>query len=268
MQHSATHPSDSAGRPQGIVPPLAREQSWAAFLLAWVAAFSDAIGFLVLQQLGASFMSGNSLAMGVALGQLDWTSVLQRGLPILVFFLGNMLGFLVLTQVGRWGIRSPFAIVFGLEAVCMLAFLLLGTHALQGGIIRPFPSGTFYVCVALLTLSMGLQTATVRGAGGQSVRTTFVTGVLSDWAQALAQYLSWLHQQSTERQMRQAVRESMQQSSFRHLLLLGGVWGSYVVGAICGSALELRLALFALVFPLCVLVVLIVLDVFRPLGVD
>jgi uncharacterized membrane protein YoaK (UPF0700 family) len=268
MQHSATHPSDSAGRTPGIAPPLVHEQRWAAFLLAWAAAFSDAIGFLVLQQLGASFMSGNSMAMGVALGRLDWASVLQRGLPILVFFLGNMLGFLVLTQVRCWGMRSPFAVVFGLEAVCMLAFLLLGTHALHGGSIRPFPSGTFSLCVALLTLSMGLQTATVRGAGGQGVRTTFVTGVLSDWAQALTQYLSWLRQQCTERRMRQAVRESMQQASFRHLLLLGGVWASYVVGAICGSALEMRLALFALVFPLCVLAVLIVLDMFRPLEAD
>jgi uncharacterized membrane protein YoaK (UPF0700 family) len=57
----------------------------------------------------------------------------------------------------------------------------------------------------------------------------------------------------------------MQQASFRHLLLLAGIWGSYVVGAICGSALELRLALSALAFPLFVLAVLIVIDVFRPL---
>ena len=258
MQHSATPPSDSE-------TVQAREQSWAALLLAWVAAFSDAIGFLVLQQLGASFMSGNSMAMGVALGRLDWASVVQRGLPILTFFLGNMLGFLVLTQVGRWGIRSPFAVVFGFEAVCMLAFLLLGTHALEGGVIPPSPSGTFYLCLVLLTLAMGLQTATVRRAGGQGVRTTFVTGVLSDWAHAMTQYLSWLRQHSKEQRIRRAVRESMQQASFRHLLLLAGIWGCYVVGAICGSALELRMALSALAFPLCVLAVLIVLDVFWPL---
>jgi uncharacterized membrane protein YoaK (UPF0700 family) len=178
MQRITTHSSDSAGRPQGIAPHPAREPSWAALLLAWTAAFSDAIGILVLQQLGASFMSGNSLAMGVALWRLEWVVVLQRGLPILVFFLGNLLSFLVLTQVRRRGMRSPFAIVFGLEAVSLLAFLLLGTHALQGGVIPPF-SGTFSVCVMLLTLALGLQTATVRRAGGQSVRTTFVTGVRS-----------------------------------------------------------------------------------------
>lgn len=258
MQQSATHPSDST-------PAVAREQSWAALLLAWVAAFSDAIGFLVLQQLGASFMSGNSMAMGVALGRLDWPSVLQRGLPILAFLLGNLLGFLVLTQVRRWGIRSPFAIVFGLEAVCLLAFLLVGTPALEGGSIPPSPLGIFSVCVVLLTLAMGLQTATLRQAGGQGVRTTFVTGVLSDWAHLLTQYLSWLRQQPREQHVRQTMRKSMQQASFRHLLLLAGIWGCYVLGAICGSALELHLALFALAFPLFVLAVLIVLDLFRPL---
>jgi len=265
MQHSATHPSDSAGRPQGITPPQAREQSWAALLLAWVAAFCDAIGFLVLKQLGASFMSGNSMAMGVALGRLEWPSVLQRGLPILAFFLGNLLGFHVLTQVRRWGIRSSFAIVFGLEALCLLVFLLLGTNALVGGVIHPSPSGIFSMCVVLLTLAMGLQTATLRRAAGQGVRTTFVTGVLSDWAQALTQYLSWLREQPREQHVRQTLRNSMQQASFRQLLLLAGIWGCYVLGAICGSALELHMALSALVFPVCVLAVLIALDVFRPL---
>jgi uncharacterized membrane protein YoaK (UPF0700 family) len=216
MQQSATSPTDSA-------TILAREQSWAALLLAWVAAFSDAIGFLVLQQLGASFMSGNSMAIGVALGRLDWPSVLQRGLPIVAFFLGNLLGFLVLTQVQRWGIRSPFAVVFGLEAVCLLAFLVLGTHALERGIIRTSPSGIFAVCVVLLTLAMGLQTATVRRAAGQGVRTTFVTGVPSDWAHLLTQYLSWLRQQPREQHVRQTMRQSVQQASFRHLLLLAGI---------------------------------------------
>ena len=216
MHRILTHPSDSAGRPQGIALPLAREPGWAA-------AFSDAIGFLVLQQLGASFMSGNSLAMGVALGRLEWSAVLQRSLPILVFFLGNLLGFLVLTQVRSRGMRSPFAAVFGLEALCLLAFLLLGTHALEGRVIPPSPSWVFSLCVVLLTLAMGLQTATVRRAGGQGVRTTFVTGVLSEWAQAQTQYLSWLRKPPAERQRRAIVRESMQQASFRHLLLLGSL---------------------------------------------
>jgi uncharacterized membrane protein YoaK (UPF0700 family) len=125
------------------------------------------------------------------LGGWSGPSCESRGLPILAFLLGNLLGFLVLTQVRRRGMLSPFTIVFGLEALCLLAFLVLGAQALEGGIIRPSASGSFAGCVVLLTLSMGLQTATLRRVGSQSVRTTFVTGVLSDWADLLTQYLSW-----------------------------------------------------------------------------
>lgn len=78
----------------------------------------------------------------------------------------------------------PFAVVFGLEALCLLVFLVLGSRSLQRGVISPSPSGGFYLCMILLTLAMGLQTATVRRASGQGVRTTFVTGVLSDWTAA------------------------------------------------------------------------------------
>ncbi|MBV9019308.1 MAG: hypothetical protein JOZ71_01195 [Ktedonobacteraceae bacterium] len=59
MQQSATCPSDSA-------TAVVREQSWAALLLSWVAAFSDAIGFLVLQQLGASFWTPSGGRCGLA----------------------------------------------------------------------------------------------------------------------------------------------------------------------------------------------------------
>jgi uncharacterized membrane protein YoaK (UPF0700 family) len=259
----ATQPSvaRSSDSPTG----LTRMQIWAVLLLAWVAAFSDVIGYLVLQQLGASYMTGNSMAMGIALGSLDWASVLQRGLPILAFFLGNLLGFLVLTQVRTQRIRSPFAIVFGLELVCLLAFLLLGTHELDRSISRPVPTGIYSVCVVLLTLATGLQTSTIRRVGGQAVRTTFITGVLSDWAQNIVQYLSWLRQHLSEQPVRQTMQKSMQQASFRNILLLASIWGCYVLGAICGGILELHMALFALVFPMFILVVLIVLAVFQPL---
>lgn len=97
------------------------------------------------------------------------------------------------------------------------------------------------------------------------MRTTFMTGVLSNWAHLVTQYLSGVRQQPREQPVGQTLRKSVQHASLRHLLLLVGIWGCYVLGAICGSALVLYMALSALAFPLFVLVVLIVLDLFRPL---
>ncbi|GCE07321.1 YoaK family protein [Dictyobacter aurantiacus] len=244
------------------------EHMWAAFLLAWVAAFSDAIGFLVLQQLGASFMSGNSMATGVALGRLNWHAALHSGLPIIIFFIGNMLGFLVRTLARRWHLRSPFAIIFALELVLLLAFLLWGSRSFSRGSIRPFESGVFYVCTVLLTLAMGLQTATVRRVQGEYINTTFITGVLSNWARVLAQYLPWLREQLVQRSMLQVVRTPVHHASVRHFVVLSGLWVSYLLGAICGGVLELRFALTALVFPMVILVGLIVVDLVWPLELE
>jgi len=192
--------------PSAVEAIAERQQTWAALLLAWVAGFSDAIGFLVLQQLGASFMSGNSMATGASLGEMDWRSMFRYGFAILSFILGIILGILVSAQVRQWGIRSALAIVSGLEALCLLAFLIIGSIAFQHGAIPPSPAGMFYLCIALLTVAMGLQTIVIQRVHGQGVHTTFVTGMLNSWTQALIHYLFWLHMQATERHLRQALR--------------------------------------------------------------
>jgi uncharacterized membrane protein YoaK (UPF0700 family) len=241
-----------------------REQIWASCLLAWVAAFSDAIGFIVLQQLGASYMSGNSMSAGIAIGRADWQSAINHGLPIFSFLTGILLGNMVLRAARRRVVRSSFGIIFGLEAVCVFAFFIAGSHALQNGAIHSSETGVFYLCLILLTLAMGLQTATLRKIMNQSVRTTFVTGVLSDAADAFLSYLSWLRAQAKERGFRQTAKESLQQSSLRKFLLLGGIWSCYIFGAICGSFAEGRLSLTALFLPIGVLVALIIVDLARP----
>lgn len=257
MQRIATHAAD-------VPTHVVRDQVGSALLLAWVAAFGDAIGYLTLRQLGASYMSGNSMSSGVALGQAEWVALLNHGLPILSFVLGLLLGILVLLQMRHWGVRSGFAAIFVLEIVCMLAFIWVGSRALQQGVIPQSQPGVFYTCMILLTMAMGLQTATIRKIGTQGVRTTFITGVLSSLTEAFVQYVSWLHVQATERRFRQALGQSMQQPVFRNMLLLSGVWGCYVLGAICGSLLEARLSLSALLFPIGMLVLLIIADIVRP----
>jgi uncharacterized membrane protein YoaK (UPF0700 family) len=253
------------GQNNGVETIVAvREQIWAACLLAWVAAFSDAIGFIVLQQLGASYMSGNSMSAGIAIGRADWQSAINHGLPIVSFVGGILLGATVLSAAKRRGFRSSFGIIFGLEAVCLLAFFVVGNRSIQDGAIHSSVTGAFYSCLMLLTLAMGLQTATLRKIMNQSVRTTFITGVLSDAADALFNYLSWLRTQAKKGDFRQSAKESLHQPSVRKVLLLLGIWCCYLFGAICGSFAERLLFLTALFFPVGILVALIILDLARP----
>ncbi|HEX8289090.1 MAG TPA: YoaK family protein [Pyrinomonadaceae bacterium] len=243
---------------------VVREQVWAVYLLAWVAAFTDAIGYLSLHQLGASYMSGNSMNLGIALGREEWFSVINHGFPIFSFVTGNLLGVLIIKQANHRGVRNSFALIFGFEAVCILAFLFIGTCALHEGMISNSETSAFYFCMFLLTLAMGLQTTTLRKVRGNSAHTTFVTGALVNLTEAFINYFSWIWLELKAKRFRQILNESRQQKSFQQLLLLGGIWICYVFGAICGSVAERRFSLTALLFPIGALVTLIILDFARP----
>ena len=99
----------------------------------------------------------------------------------------------------------------------------------------------------------------------QKVRTTFVTGILTDFGYLIAKYLLWLYEQIKARGLWFSMRESMKQISFWHALLLGSIWCFYVFGALCCGYVESHLHLLALLFPLGVIVVVIGIDVFAPL---
>src|SRR6266516_6095185 len=127
-------------------------------------------------------MSGNSLAMGVALGRQEWPIVREPRLAHPGLPPGKPAGL----PRAHTGAAPGDAL-----ALCHRLWPGSAVSAGVSGTGRPGPGGRDHsslcfgkLCgyVVLLTLAMGLQTATVGRAAGQGVRTTFVTGVLSDWA--------------------------------------------------------------------------------------
>ena len=59
-----------------------------AFPLAVVAGYVDAVGFLTLAGLFVAHMSGNTVRLGVFVGDGDWSLAAQRLVPIIVFTIG------------------------------------------------------------------------------------------------------------------------------------------------------------------------------------
>jgi len=71
-------------------------------LLTGVAGFVDAIGYIGLGGLFASFMSGASVSLGVGLGDGYWEPV-QQGVMMIASFLGGvMLGTVLIGTTGAW----------------------------------------------------------------------------------------------------------------------------------------------------------------------
>ena len=245
-----------------------REQGWPAFLLSAVGGSVDAVGFLVLFHLFVAHMSGNSAALGAYFGQGQWQMGFRHLFPIPLFLFGIALGTILSETTTRWQLRSTFSVVLGLEATLLLLFMLFGIRMTHEGTIQAASALDFYLLAALPVLAMGLQNATLRRVGGFTLHTTYVTGILDGLAEEGVKYLYWVRDRTrghTVRRFRNILRLSPRQASFRRTLLCGGVWGSYIIGAVLGSVATHWWNLGSLALPLGALALMITVDLIRPL---
>jgi uncharacterized membrane protein YoaK (UPF0700 family) len=141
-----------------------------------------------------------------------------------------------------------------MEALLLVMFLVIGSQEMSQGRIRSEAGWLYYLLVALPSMAMGLQNATLTHFSPLTIRTTHVTGTLSHLADELAQYLVWLkaHTGSAGR-FCHAVRTSRAQPSFRAACFLTSVWLSCCAGAVLGAFLERPWQLLALVLPVAIL---------------
>jgi uncharacterized membrane protein YoaK (UPF0700 family) len=246
-----------------------RAKAWPAILLAWVAGFVDAVGYLTLFKLFTAHMSGNSAALGAYLGQGHWSEAFHRAFPIPLFVLGVALG-AGLTEIAvHRGVRSPFSIALGIEAMLLLLFMLLGNRELRAGTLRRDMGWVLYPLASLPSLAMGLQNATLRRVGSEHVRTTYITGMLTDMAESGVKYLFWLGAEARGRGMAGfvgALRRSSRQTSWFETLLSGGIWSAFIAGAALGGFMLGMWQLWSLSLPLVGLAVVIAQDLIRPIG--
>jgi uncharacterized membrane protein YoaK (UPF0700 family) len=141
-------------------------------VLTFVAGAVNAGGFLAIGQY-TSHMSGifAALADNLVLGALD---LVMAGLGVLLLFVAGAACSAILINWGRRrGWSDFYALPLMLEAALLFGFGLLGSFA-QGS------PGFILVAVVLLCFIMGLQNATVTKISGARIRTTHVTGMITD----------------------------------------------------------------------------------------
>ncbi|HEV3353950.1 MAG TPA: YoaK family protein [Acidimicrobiales bacterium] len=227
-----------------------REKAWVAMALALVGGCVDAVGYITLLGVFIAHMSGNSAAMGAHFGQGKTAAGLARAAPIPLFVIGVGGGAMLIEVLARRGVRSTAAVVLGLEATLLFAVMLLGDASLTHGVVAAQKGWTFYGLIVLAATAMGLQTSALRRLAGQTVRTTFVTGMLTHLGEEAAKFV---------------LPSSRPSASASRLRLLALVWLCYAAGAIFGGWAHDQWALNALVAPLVVLVALIGVDLIRPI---
>jgi uncharacterized membrane protein YoaK (UPF0700 family) len=188
--------------------------------LAFVAGATNAGAYLAVRQY-TSHMTGmlSGLADAIALGQ--W-GLAGAALGALLAFLSGAAVCALLVNYGRrreWS--SVYATPLLLEALLMLAFGLLGTRlAHVKGLFVP-------VTISLLCFMMGLQNAVITKVSHAEIRTTHVTGLLTDLGIELGKlvYVNRLGHAQEPRVL--ADRPRMQ--------LLGSLLAAFGLGGILGA---------------------------------
>jgi uncharacterized membrane protein YoaK (UPF0700 family) len=240
-----------------------------ALTLTAIGGFVDAVGYIALFQIFTANMSGNSVHIGITLGDLNFSNLPRPACAIVAFVAGMTLTRIAITIAARKGIQRFATYTLALEAL-LLALFARTTPAMEMGQVVDLHSALYFSLVALLAFAMGVQTATLTHVGAMTVYTTFVTGTLTKFSESLTRALFWCYDQAAQsrRRMFDIVRLAPKQRDMRETAFLAAVWNCYLVGATLGTFSKGRWELRSLYLPVAVLVVIIVVDQFRPIGVQ
>ncbi len=161
-------PDSVAGRdPSPVSRPLV------AVVLAVVAGFVDAVGFLHVVSVFPANQSGNVAFLGLSIGGASPAPGWAPPVAIAAFMVG--------AAFGRWsrvrvGPRRGAATVLGLELVLLTALAVVLVASGE----NPFTTTAAQVAgLAAAALAMGLQTEVIRTVAGVAVSTTFTTGAIA-----------------------------------------------------------------------------------------
>ena len=188
-------------------------------VLAFVAGATNAGGLLAVGQY-TSHMTGivSSVADNLVLGQVG------LALSGLIALLAFLVGAITTAWLVNWGLRHELRSAYGLplmvEAVLLLVFGLFGAAlGLMQAVLVP-------LTVVLLCFIMGLQNAVITKISQARIRTTHVTGLVTDLGIELGKllYVNRHPEMAPVRADRQRLRV--------HLQLIGCFLGGGVVGAL------------------------------------
>src|SRR5262249_55125597 len=138
---------DATGQisPGGRWPSPLATRSALVVLLAVAAGFSDALGYVALGRVFTANMTGNTILLGLAIGQGHLQAALRSVAALVGFSFGVLLANMITTRCREsslWPLRVTF-VVAG-EAVVLLIFTLWGTSV--------SPSSTGGVIIALVVV--------------------------------------------------------------------------------------------------------------------
>lgn len=251
-----------------------RENAVAAIALSGVAGFVNSAGFLAVG-VYTSHVTGSFSRLASAGADGAWAAAGDLALLVGAFFLGAFASSMMveLTNLTRWRNESRFALPFLVQVGILSAIAGWGfSHGdLDGwlkllGIETGLPSRSpppHQLFSYLLSGSMGMQNALLTRVSGAVVRTTHLTGVVTDLglesAGLFSATLQWIRHRwlgGTQRSLRSVL-------DLRRFLVHGGIVLSFVTNGVVGALAYRAVGYAAFLFPAVALLMLGMTSVMR-----
>jgi uncharacterized membrane protein YoaK (UPF0700 family) len=214
-----------------------------AALLAFTAGTVDVSGYLALHQF-TSHVSGLVASMAAELAERGFHILLGASLLLASFLAGAAVCAILINWSRRRGHESLYAVPVLLEALLLASLIFLPAH------LHASPA------LVVLSFSMGLQNAIITKISHAEIRTTHITGMVTDIGIELGKAFYWNRKPHT----------AAVQADRRRLLLLIMLVSLFFAGGATGAFAYPRIG-FEIMLPLAVLLALpTVLPIFSDLN--
>lgn len=214
-------------------------------ILAWAAGSLDAIGYLGLGHVFTANMTGNTVLLGLALGQEQGVAALRSVVAVGGFALGVATGATIMSKDGeRMDWPPSVTTALFLEGI-VLAIFSVAWHALS------VPQW-LYALIALSAVAMGIQSAAVRRLKVPGIATTYITGTLTSFVSAITSRI----RKAGPASEREPVAASSPEMNWEHRVgLQAGVFMTYVLAAALSGFAQTRAPSLATISPVVAVVV-------------
>jgi uncharacterized membrane protein YoaK (UPF0700 family) len=220
-----------------VLTNIRQTDAWLSFGLAFVGGYGDAASF-VLAKTFTGHVTGNLVLGAIAVATHDWRAVVGHLSAIVTFLIGVLLSALIVKPLKAWS-SWPLPLlptVMGIEVILIVAAsFTVASRVIHG-------AGLFVIFVSL---ALGLQNGAHRNAGGISVHTTYLTGMITSLIVTEAEKHT------------SAVASAPVSVLDQKIDLLFRIWIAFVVGAGIGAAMVLHFRAFGMLGAALVLVLLI-----------
>lgn len=240
-----------------------RQQARLAVTLAWIAGYTNIIAVLACGTV-VSHVTGTASNLGRDIAETQWPLAAFTLFLLATFFGGAAVSGLF-TELGR---RRAWESIYVLPMLAEAVLLGLFALGLEVDLHIRGPA-TLYLMAGLASMAMGLQNATITRISSGVIRTTHVTGVLTDLALETVQMLWWVrdrYRNIPPAPARGLIHSAFTHPTLRRLALLGSIIFTFALGAGLGTFAYEHVARWAMFPPVAFLLWIVYQDVARPIA--